>query len=83
MIADLGGAGLGLVWGWLLGSNGTGARRTALIGAAALANAALAARLGDGWAAGALVAATFVGVWLHVAWLDQLRARSVRVEGGA
>ncbi len=82
MIADLGGAGLGLVWGWLLGSNGTGARRAALLGAAALANAALAARLGDGWAAGALVAATLVGVWLHVAWLDQLRARRVRVEGG-
>ena len=82
MIADLGGAGLGLVWGWLLGANGTGARRTLVLGAAALANAALAARLGGGWAALALVAATLAGVWLHVTWQDELRARRVRVEGG-
>jgi NhaP-type Na+/H+ or K+/H+ antiporter len=81
VIAELGGAGLGLVWGWLLGSNWKGARRTMLLGAAVLANAVLAARLGGEWAALALVAAALVGAWLHVTWMDELRARRARAEG--
>jgi NhaP-type Na+/H+ or K+/H+ antiporter len=78
VIAELGGAGLGLVWGWLLGWNWTGAGRTALLTTAALANAALAAWLGGAWAALALVAAALLGAWLHITWIDELRARRAR-----
>jgi len=81
LIAELGGAGLGLVWGWLLGSNRTGAGRAVLLVVAALANAALAARLGGAWAAVALVIAMLLGAWLHVTWMDELRARRARAEG--
>jgi len=75
VIADVGGAGVGLVWGWLLGSNQTSARRGVLLIAGALVNAALALRLGGVWAALALVAATLVGAWLHATWTHELRAR--------
>ena len=82
VIADLGSAALGLVWGWLLGANWTGAKRMLLFVAAALANAALAAMLGGVWAALALVVAALVGVWLHVTWLNELRTRRARADGG-
>lgn len=82
MIAELGSAALGLVWGWLLGANWTGVKRSLVLVAAALANAALAATLSGVWAALALVAATLVGAWLHVTWLDELRTRRARAEGG-
>jgi NhaP-type Na+/H+ or K+/H+ antiporter len=81
VIADFGSAGMGLVWGWLLGSNRTSGGRTVLLIAIALANAALAARLGGAWAALALVAAMLVGAWLHLTWTDQLRTRRGRTEG--
>ena len=81
VIADVGSAGMGLVWGWLLGSNRTSVGRRVLLIAVALANAGLAASLGGVWAALALVAATLVGAWLHVTWTDQLRARRARPEG--
>ncbi len=82
MIADVGGAGLGLVWGWLLGADRTGVQRALLLVAAALANAALAAVLGGVWAAVALVAAMLVGAWLRTTWLDELRTRRARAGGG-
>ena len=85
MIAILGGAGSGLVWGWY----GAGVRRPRRIwswpslGAAIVALVAETAAIAGAAAATASVAAVVMGVVLRVAWLSWLRRRARRLaEGG-
>ena len=85
MIAILGGAGSGLVWGWY----GAGVRRPRRIwswpslGAAIVALIAETAAIAGAAAATASVVFVVVGIVLRFAWLSWLRRRARRpAEGG-
>jgi hypothetical protein len=77
VIAILGGAGSGLVWGWYGGGVGV-PRRAGSVPALVAAGAALigqARLIGGEGAAAAFVAALVVGLVLRLAWLSWLRWR--------
>lgn len=83
MIATIGGAGSGLVWGWYAGGVGR-PRRAGSIGAFAAAGIALvgeAFALAGSLAAVALLVALGVGVGLRAVWIARLRGRA-SFEGG-
>ncbi len=79
MLVTIGGACIGLVWGWLLAALGARARkrrRAAVLRAlATLALAAVILALA-GWPAPALfLGATALTFWLHLAWRESLESR--------
>ena len=83
MIATIGGAGSGLVWGWYAGGVAR-PRRAGPIGAFAAAVIALvgeAFALAGAPAAVALLVALGAGVGLRAAWIAWLRSRA-SLEGG-
>ena len=84
MIATIGGAGSGLVWGWFAGGIAR-PRRARSIGAVAAAFLALAGEayaLAGGAAAIALLGALAVGLGLRAAWIRWLRGRVERAPKG-
>lgn len=81
MIATIGGAGSGLVWGWFAAGIAR-PRHATSIGAATAAVIALAGEafvLAGVAAAVALLAALAVGVGLRAAWIRWLRGRVDRI----
>lgn len=88
MIASLGGAGVGLVWGWLLALRAPWTRRvtrgTAAAAVASLVFAIEAFALAHWRAAVILLASLAIGLVAHLAWREALRARLGRSgsEGG-
>jgi hypothetical protein len=79
MIVMLGGAGLGLVWGWLICSHRSGQPPAlgVLVGGAVV-QAVLAGWLSATGAALIVVLGAILGCWLHLSWLGQIRARRGR-----
>jgi NhaP-type Na+/H+ or K+/H+ antiporter len=79
-MAFLGGAGLGIAWGWLLGLRDSQARKPLFnilaASAATLLLAALVFLLTDGRAAVAFLAATLLAFLLHRGWRQELAARA-------
>jgi len=76
---EVGGAGLGLVWGWRLGLVGPVARSPGGAVTSALATGLLVAEavwLGGSAAAATVVGGALVGWLLHVGWQWALRRRA-------
>ena len=86
MLNICGGAGVGLVWGWLLGrldDPSWWSRRAVLsvVLATLLAGATVLA-LTDGWSALTFCGATALAWLLHLGWRRELRARSEGLDRG-
>lgn len=79
LITLLGSAGLGLVWGWLLGSLGGRVRRRQLVGlsasAATLVVSAVVLWLADARALALFLGAATLALLLHLGWRQDLRRR--------
>lgn len=78
MIASLGGAGAGLVWGWLLGGRVAGRPSMSVMPAALAASLVFAAEAVAlaGWRTGGILLVSIAGgLVAHVGWRGRLRAR--------
>lgn len=79
LITWLGSVGLGLVWGWLLGSLGGRVRRPLLVGwstsLATLLVATLVLMITDRRELWFFLGATALSLLLHLAWRQELRRR--------
>lgn len=79
LITWLGSVGIGLVWGWLLGSLGGRVRRPQLVGwsasAATLLVAVVVRWFADGRALWLFVGAAALSLLLHLGWRQELRRR--------
>lgn len=79
LITSLGGAGFGLVWGWLMGGLEGHVQRPLrawlLAGAATLLLSAEIFWLADGWTVALFLIAALIALLLHVGWRRNLRQR--------